>query len=77
MRLTVGTNPVKPSTFSARVCADGNMGAHVVSSSAASSGLDRTGASASVTMAGCVAGSFVYSPLANPVSLQQAQHTTW
>jgi uncharacterized OsmC-like protein len=59
MKLTVGPNPLALSSLG-RICIAGNGQTHTVKFVGASDGSDVLGASASVNMAGCTAGQFVY-----------------
>ena len=67
MKLTVGANPLTVSSLG-RICVANNALNHAVKFVNASSASDVSGASASVSMAGCAAGQFVYAAI-NPVTL--------
>jgi hypothetical protein len=70
MKLTVGSNPLTVSSLG-RICVANNALTHTVKFVNASSGSDVPGASVTVSMAGCTAGQFVYSPI-SPVTLPAA-----
>ncbi len=65
---TLGANPLMVSSLG-RFCVAGNSGTHLVKLVYAGVGTDVPGGSASVSMAGCTAGQFVYSNLPAPVTL--------
>jgi hypothetical protein len=67
MKLTVGANPLTVSALG-RICLANNALTHTVQFVNASTGSVVAGASASVNMAGCTAGQFVYSSI-SPVTL--------
>jgi hypothetical protein len=67
MSLTVGSSPLSVSSLG-RICVAGNSTTHVVKLVNGSTGSDIAGASASLNMAGCTAGQFVYGTV-NPVAL--------
>ena len=67
MKLTVGSSPLSVSSVG-RICSAGNAQAHTVKFVSAITGVDVPGASASVNMAGCTAGQFVYSSI-SPITL--------
>lgn len=52
-----------------RICAVGNGGMHAVKLVQASNGIDIPGGSATVNMAGCTPGQFVYAALGSPIVL--------
>jgi hypothetical protein len=62
MTVTVGSNSLAVSTIG-RICVSGNSQTHTVEFVNASTGTPLTGGSASVNMAGCTPGQFVYSPI--------------
>lgn len=67
MNLTVGTQALTVSAVG-RICVANNASTHTVKFVNAATGSDVTGASASVNMAGCTPGQFVYTAIA-PVTL--------
>jgi hypothetical protein len=67
MKLTVGAAPLSVTTLG-RICVANNSQTHTVKFVSAATGSDVAGASASVNMAGCTAGQFVYQAI-SPVSL--------
>lgn len=67
MSLTTGTNPLTVSALG-RVCVQGNANIHTVKFVYAASGADVSGGSASVNMAGCTPGQFIYSSI-SPLTL--------
>ncbi|MGA2715763.1 MAG: protease pro-enzyme activation domain-containing protein [Bryobacteraceae bacterium] len=67
MKLTVGANPITVSSLG-RICVANNTQAHTVKFVNAGTASDVTGASASVSMAGCTAGQFVYTAI-SPATL--------
>lgn len=67
MKFTVGASPVTVSAVG-RICVANNAQTHTVKFVNASSGSDVSGGSASVNMAGCTPGQFVYSTI-SPVTL--------
>jgi hypothetical protein len=71
MSLTVGGNDLSVTALG-RVCLSGNVNTHVVKLVNASNGSDVAGGSASVSMAGCSAGQFVYGNLSNAVTLSSS-----
>ena len=68
MQLTVVGAPLQVDSVG-RICATGNSQTHLVKFVAASTGIDVPGGSASVNMAGCTPGAFVYTSLASPITL--------
>jgi hypothetical protein len=70
MRLTVGASPLSVSSLG-RICVANNALTHTVKFVNAGTGSDVSGASASVSMAGCTPGQFVYSSI-SPVTLPAA-----
>jgi hypothetical protein len=68
MRLTVVGSPLQVNSLG-RICASGNSQTHLVKFVSASTGSDVAGGSASVNMAGCAPGTFVYAALASPITL--------
>ena len=68
MSVTVGGSPVTVTALG-RMFAPGNTGSHTVKIVNAANGQDVSGGSASVTMSGGVAGSFVYGNLGGSVTL--------
>jgi phosphodiesterase/alkaline phosphatase D-like protein len=68
MQLTVGANPLSVSTLG-RACLAGNSQIHTVKIVSASTKTDVPGATAQVSMSNCTPGQFVYTNLANPVTL--------
>jgi hypothetical protein len=68
MQLTVAGSPIQVTSLG-RICATGNSQTHLVKFVAASTGIDVPGASASVSMAGCTPGAFVYALLASAIIL--------
>lgn len=68
MKLTAGANSLTVSSLG-RICVAGNTQTHTVKFVNAGTGSDIAGASASVSMAGCAAGQFVFSAISSPVSL--------
>jgi alpha-tubulin suppressor-like RCC1 family protein len=70
MVFTVGSTPLNVTSLG-RVCAAGNSATHTVKMVLASTGVDVPGGTASVNMAGCTAGQFVYSaPAGGPTTVQ-------
>jgi hypothetical protein len=69
MKLTIGASPVTVSSLG-RICVAGNSGTHTVKFVNSSTGQDVAGGSASLNMSGCVAGQFLFSGLASPITLQ-------
>ena len=63
MKLTVGANPLDIASVG-RVCIPGNGGNHSVKFVRASSGVDVPNGSATINMAGCAGGQFVYAKVA-------------
>jgi hypothetical protein len=59
MKLTVGSSPLSISSLG-RICVANNVMTHLVKLVNVSDGSDVAGASASVNMAGCTPGTFVY-----------------
>jgi hypothetical protein len=74
MQLTVGGTAINVSSVG-RVCATGNTATHTVEFVTASTGVALSNGSASVSMAGCTPGTFVFSPLPSSITLQP--HTTY
>jgi len=70
MKLTVGANPLTVSLLG-RICVANNALTHTVKFVNASTGSDVSGASASVNMAGCTPGQFVYTSI-TPITLAAA-----
>lgn len=68
MQLTVIGSPLQVNSVG-RICASGNSQTHLVKFVSASTGSDVAGGSASVNMAGCTMGTFVYTALASPITL--------
>jgi len=68
MALTTASNSLSVASLG-RACLAGNSGTHSVKLVSAA-GTDVAGGSVSVNMAGCVAGQFMYTSLASPVTLQ-------
>jgi hypothetical protein len=64
MKVTVASSAMNVTSIG-RVCATGDVGIHTVKFVDASSGLDLPGGSASVNLAGCTVGQFVYVPLSS------------
>jgi hypothetical protein len=71
MKLTVGASSVTVNSLG-RICLANNSGTHTVKFVNVATGQDVTGGSASLNMSGCVAGQFLYSNLASPITLQAA-----
>jgi len=69
MQITVGSAPLTVTSVG-RLCLTGNSGTHTVKFATAANGQDVPGGSATVNMAGCTAGQFVYTTLTAPISLQ-------
>jgi hypothetical protein len=70
MKLTLGTSSLNVSS-AGRMCVAGNSGLHSLKFVNATTGNDVPGGSASINMAGCTSGQFVYAPLqGSPVTLQ-------
>ncbi len=67
MKLTLGTAPLSVSALG-RICVANNSQTHTVKFVKVSDGSDLAGASASVNMAGCTPGQFVYSSI-TPITL--------
>jgi hypothetical protein len=68
MKLTVGAAALN-AAYLGRVCVAGNSTIHTVKFVDAASGADVAGGSAAIGMTGCTAGQFVYTALANSISL--------
>ncbi len=68
MKFTVGATPLTITSLG-RICATGNTGTHIVKL-ADSNSVDVVGSIVSVSMTGCTAGKFVYTPLANAITLK-------
>ncbi len=68
MKLTVGGSPLMVGSVG-RICVSGNSLAHLIKFVDAGTGIDVPGGSASVNMAQCQPGQFVYTSLANPIPL--------
>ncbi len=69
MQLALPGNPLTVVAVG-RTCVAGNGASHVVKFVMASTGSDVPGGAATVSLAGCLAGQFVYSALTNPITLQ-------
>ncbi len=69
MKLTVGANPLAVAMIG-RLCAPGNSGSHLVKFISANTGVDVLGGSASLNMASCVTGQFIYASPSSPFTLQ-------
>ncbi len=68
MRVLVGPSPLTITALG-RYAVPGNSGTHTVKVVQAASGVDVPGGSASVNLAGAIAGGFVYSTLLSPITL--------
>jgi alpha-galactosidase len=66
MKMTVGANPLAVSALG-RICAANNSQTHIVKFVNAGDGSDVPGASASLNMAGCAAGQFVYGAISTVI----------
>jgi hypothetical protein len=69
MQFTPGTSSLSVTSVG-RVCLAGNAGTHQVKFTNATTGVDVTGGMATVNMAGCTAGQFIYTALPAPITLQ-------
>ncbi len=68
LNLTVGGNSLSVTSVG-RLCVAGNSGTHVVKFVNAATGMDVAGGSASLNMATCIPGQFLYGALASPLTL--------